>query len=355
MSLIVSLMNNFRADAEEFDRFEFRLTEGGAYNAYLEQGSRASSFLTPDLIAKARASRGVDVEIPVIDYEDVTIRTTRPVTIVDSENTSALYTVTWATLAFGFKMYPAQHGTNDVSFQKDFNRKMAKMLVKMRATLDTQAVAALDAGTTQVINQLVGGHTFASDLLTETLAANSNTRDSYIISDISPIMSGNDYEDFGIDIVGNQGIHSIMRRLDGFGAANQENKTLAFGGKTFQFSNNIADGVTASVTTHGTGFGIADGTLALLTRVEADSLLGTSLGSSHNWGTTVLPGLGIEVGTYEYDEAVDASTPTGQATLTRAGAHVMDFAVDVAFVNAYNSDLATIPSGIVKFEVNITD
>ena len=344
-------MNDFRADAPEFDKFEFRVTEGGAYNAYLNQSARPSSFLTPDLIDKAYRSRGIAVDIPVIDYEDVTIRTTRPVAIADSENTSALYTVTWAVLAFGFKMYPSIYPINSIGWQKDFNRKMSKMIVKMRSALDIAAVAALDAGKTQVINQLVGGHTFAANLLTETLPAGTNTRESYIISDLNPIMSGNDYDPFNMDVIGNQGMHSIMLRQDGFGAANQENKALAYAGKNFQFSNNIANGVTAGVT--GTGFAVADGTLGFLTRVEQDSILGSKAGI-YEWGTTRVPGIDLEMGTYEYAESVDATTPTGVSTATRAAAYAMDFAVDVAFVNAYNSDLATIPSGIVKFENIVT-
>lgn len=137
--------------------------------------------------------------------------------------------------------------------------------------------------------------------------------------------------------------------MDGFGTFNEENKTLQFDNKRFHFSNSIANATGKKAT----GFAVADGSLGLLTRVEPDSIMKTKLKTGHEWDTLVLPGLGIETGTYTYEMAVDGSTLAPGATdhLTRTGEEVFDFAFDIAFVTPYNSNPASIPSPIIKFDI----
>ena len=346
MSLVATLAQNYRVAAPNFDKFEFRITEAGAFNAFQQQTMGNASFVTPELEQRAMMSMGRSLKIPAINYKDVTIRTTRPITISADENTSAFYTVTWATYACGFLMYPAQHFNNDISYQMDFNKKFEAILVKMKAALDVAAVTALDTAKTQVIGSVVGGHTFASNVLSEVV---TDRRDSYILQDLKPTFRSNDYEPYMLDVVGNPGFESFMRRMEGFGTFNQEDKTLQYAGNRFGFSNNIAN----ASGKHGTGYAIADGSLGLLTRVEPDAILRTQLGTSHEWDVIEMPGLGINVGTYTYDAVVDASSVASGATdhLTRTGAQAFDFAVDVAFVVAYNSDRSTIPGPIVKFNI----
>lgn len=347
MSLIATLAQEFRVKTPNFDKFEFRTRRAGVLDTFMRQTNSNSSFITDELKARAFASVGHTLKIPTINYKDVTIRTTRPVTIAADENTSAFYTVTFATLAYGFKMYPSLFHNNDIGYQKDFNKKFEAMLVKMIATLEGQGVTAIDAAKTQVINQVSGGHTFASNVLSETGIANLNS--SYLLHDLEPTMEGNDFLSMGMDVVGNHQLHGILNRMEGFGEFNQENKTLSFQNKNFGFSRNITNAAMKSAT----GYAIADGQLGLLTRVERDSLYRTKSATGHEWDTIVMPGLGLEVGTYYYEEVVDGSAVAGAASadMTRTKAEVFDFAFDIAFVTAYNSDLTTIPSGIIKFDI----
>lgn len=349
MSLVATLVQNFRANAPEYDKFEFRITEAGAFNAFLTQDMSGMSWMTPDLKRTVLGSTPANtVSVPVINYKDVTIRSTRPLTIAADENTSALDVITFSTLAYGFHMYPMQHYNNEIDYQKDFDRKFKAMLVKLAATLDGLAVTALDAAKTQVIGEVVGGHTFASNVVSEAAAT---LKDSYILADLDPLMRSNDYMPFMMDVVGNQGVNAILQRMEGFGEFNQENKALQFMSKRFGFSNAISNAVGKDAT----GFAIADGTLGLLTRVEPDSVFRTRLPDGHEWDTFVLPGLGIEVGTYSYISAVDASAVAGAATahLTRTSMQAFDFAFDIAFPVAYNSAIATIPAPIIKFDVAV--
>lgn len=346
MSLVATLAQNFRAESD-FDKFENRIGVAGMYDAFKRQTSSPMSFITPDLTTKALASTGRNVLIPVINYKDVTIRSTRPVTIAADENTSALYTVAWTTLAYGFKMYPAQHMNNEISYQRDFNKKFQAMIQKMKSTLEGLAITAVETGKTQVIGEVTGGHTFASNVVSETGIA--KLADSYIISDLPSMMASNDYESMGMDVIGNQGFRGIMNRQEGFGEFNSENKTLPFGEKFFHFSNNISNATGKSAT----GYAISDGALGLLTRVERDAMLGTTSRTGHQWDIVNVPMLDLNMGSYFYEEVVDASGLAGAATadMTRTKAEVFDWAIDVAFLFAYNSDRATIASPAIKFDI----
>jgi len=269
MSLVTTLSQEFRTMSPDFDRFELRLTTAGLFDAFKRQTAGGNSFITPALKQSAMRSIGNTQKIPVINYKDVTIRSTRPLTISADENTSALYTVVWTTLAYGFKMYPAQHQNNDVSYQLDWNKKYRAMIVKMLSTLEGLAFTAVDAAKTKVLGETLGGHAFASDVLSETGIA--SLKDSYILHDLNGSHRSNNHNFFNGDLVGNQGFSSIIERLEGFGKFNQENKTLPYNDKFIHYSNDIANAVGKDAT----GFAICDGQLGILTRVEADSLMNT--------------------------------------------------------------------------------
>lgn len=347
MSLVNTLAQEFRQSAPNFDKFEFRIQEAGAYSAFKSQTENGTSFIDSSFEERAFRSVGHGLKIPVIDYKDVAIRSTRPVTIAADENTSNLYTVVFTTLAYGFKMYPALYHNNEFDYQTDFNKKFRAFLVKLTATLEGLAVTALDSAKTQVVNTVTGGHTFVSNVISETGIA--NLQSSYILHDIEPMMRANDFMSFDMDVIGNHGLNAILRRLEGFGQFNQENKTLPFMGMNFGFSKNVANALNKDAT----GFACASGSLGMVSRVERECLLGTTTKDGKEFGITTLPGLDLKVGTYFYDGVEDASAVAGAASadMTRAKFEAFDFAVDVAFITTYNSDAASIPSPIIKFDI----
>lgn len=347
MSLALTLAQEFRVSTPDFDANEFRVTNAGTFNAFKKQTAGSMSFITDELKARAMNSTGNTLKIPAINYKDVTIRTTRPLTIAADENTSTFYTVTFATLAYGFVMYPTRHINNDVSYQLDFNKKFKAMLVKMMSTLEGQAVAAVDAKKTQVIGEVTGGHTFAANVVSELNIGNWNS--SYILTDLGPMMRSNDFEPHMMDVVGNQSLGAILNRMDGFAAYNSENKTIQYLGKNFGFSNSITNAAGKIAT----GYAIEDGSLGLLSRVELDSLARTSVADGHKWDMVNVPGIDLDFGSYYYEAAIDASSVDATTThLTRTKAQYFDWAIDVGWVTKYNSDLATIPSPIIKFDID---
>lgn len=349
MSLVNTLVQQFRADVPGFDMNEFRIMQAGALSTFQKQTASPTSWVTQDLIDKAKKTTSVNsVAIPVIQYKDVTIRSDRPLVITGTENTSQLYTVTWNTYAATLQMYPAQHYNNDINKVREFQTQFKAMLVAMTEAIETTAVSTLNSARTQVLNHVGLGHTFTLNTAHEIV---TSYNDSYILGELIPMMNGNDYYGVMLDVVGNQGVNSLLGRQQGFGLSNDENKQWQWQMKNFAFSNLVLN----TGAKKATGYAIAEDSLGILTRVEPDAELGTVLKNGTSWGKIVVPGLNLEFGTYEYDNRVDASGLSAATThLTRTGVSYVDFAIDIAFLTPYNSSPSTIPSPIIKFDMNIT-
>lgn len=341
MSLINTRMQNIRANSN-LDRNEYRPSRYGAFDMFMMQTSDPAGIISNELEQKAFQSIGNTVQVPVINYDAaITIGNTRSITIPHSENTSALVTISFATYSWGFTTIPAQHMNNEINIQKDFEKKFTKYLYALAAELESSAVASLSAGKTQVINDPL---TYAA--VANILGATWEQRDS-LIGDLNVIMGANDF--FGqYHLVGNAGIESIIRKLAQHQLYNDQMKYMEYSDKILHFSNTIAN----TAGKFGTGYLVEAGNLGILTRVERESILRSSTGDGHEWDIDTLPMLGIPVGTYYYDNVEDVSAIGAHVSdLTRARVEHYGFAVDVAFVTAYNSAPTTLPSPILAFDI----
>lgn len=146
MSLLATRLQNWRVENPQLDKNMTRPCEYGALDFFIEQTNATNSIISPNLRDRAFASIGNTVQVPVINYDsDVTVSNVRSCVIADDENTSALYTVVWATYAVGFTMVPTLYMNNEISYEHDFARKMEKVTRALATSLDTAAVAALEA------------------------------------------------------------------------------------------------------------------------------------------------------------------------------------------------------------------
>lgn len=342
MSLINTRIQNLRVKGN-LDKNELRPSRYGALNLFMQQSEDPSGVLTPELKLKAESSIGNTLQTPVIDYDGgVTIGNTRSVTIADSENTSQLYTITFATYSWGFTIVPAMYMNNEISMQQDFDRKFNKYLYKFGETLDAAAVAALTAAKTQVFADLLN-YTQTGNVVQSPWKLREN-----VIGDINPMMASNDH--FGeIHILGNAGVESIIRKLAEKDLYNSENKTLEYSDKILHFSTRVANGVGEFANM----FAVQGGSVGVLTRFERESLLGTRMADGTEWGIDTLPMLNFPIGTYFYESKGDFNTIAGAATadLTRARKEHYGFAVDVAFITPYVSNAATVAMPIMKFAI----
>lgn len=346
MSLVLTRIQNIRANSN-MDKFEYRPSRYGALNAFMVQSEDPTGILTEELKQKARTSIGNTLETPVIDYDGtISIGNTRSVTIADSENTSNMVQITFTTYSWGFTIAPAMYMNNEIGIQKDFETKFMKYLYAFAKKLDEAAIAALAAAKTQVLkNKLL------YDFSTDAVNAKWTEREN-VFGDLEVMMGANDF--YGqLHIVGDPGVESIMRKLQQHGLYNDVNKQNEFGTKVVHLTNNIA----AVSGKYAQGYAVNAGSLGLLTRFERDCLLGTVSGDGHEWGIATLPMLNMPVGTYFYDSVGDYNTIAGAATedMTRTRKEHYGFAVDVAFLTAYNSSPSTSASPILAFNVSSED
>ena len=346
MSLVLTRIQNIRANSN-LDKFEYRPSRYGALNAFMVQSKDPTGILTEELKQKARTSIGNTLETPVIDYDaDITIGSTRTLAIADSENTSKMVQITFATYAWGFTIAPAMYMNNEIGIQKDFETKMMKYIYAFAKKLDEAALATLAADKTQVLK-----NPLLYDWSSNAINAKWTEREN-VFGDLEVMMGANDF--YGqLHIVGDPGVESIMRKLQQHGLYNDVNKQNEFGTKVVHLTNNIA----AAGGKYAQGYAVNAGSLGMLTRFERDCLLGTVSGDGHEWGIATLPLLNMPVGTYFYDSVGDYNAIAGAATadMTRTRKEHYGFAVDVAFLTAYNSVSSTLASPILAFNVSSED
>ena len=392
MSLVLTRIQNVLANGN-LDKNEYRASRYGALDAFMAQSNDPSGILTDDMREKARMSNGSSLISTVIDYDGgISISHDRPLTIADSENTSRHLQINFATYSFGFTMAPAMYMNNEIKYQEDFQKKLMKYVYKLAQVLDEAALAAIAAAKTTVI-----GNPLLYDATGNVINAKWTEREN-ILGDLEVIMGANDFY-APLDIVGDAGIESIVKKLAQHGLYNDVNKANEYAGKQFFFTNNIAKGayttssasgaafinaatwkgqpnglsaqqanetypnptaltpVAAGTNLYGRGYAIAKGSLGMLTRVERDCILGTRSGDGHEWGVATLPLLNLPVGTYFYDSVGNFSAigGAGTADMVRTRKEHYGFAVDIAFVTAYNSDPTHNASPILAFNISSED
>lgn len=319
-----------------------RPCEYGALDFFIEQTNAANGIISPVLRERALASIGNTLQVPVINYDgDVQVDNVRSCVVQDNENTSALYTVVWATYSVGFTMVPAAYANNEISYEHDFQRKMEKVCRALANALDEGAVAALDANKTQVFKDLLNYQQVGNVVQVPKQMATE------ILGDAEPIMRANCYPE-QLHIIGNAGVDSLVRKLAQHGIYNDVNKRMEYEGKVFHYTNNVVN----ESQKNGTFFAVADGNVGVLTRVDREALRRTKA-SGHEWDIVRLPYIDLPVGVHFYTSVGDQSYIGGGATadLTCAVKEYYGFSVDVAFLVAYNSDIENVANPIVKAEI----
>ena len=342
MSLIATKLQNWRIENPELDKNMSRQLEYGALDFFIEQTDAPNSIISPFLRDRAFASIGNDVQVPVINYDgDVTVSNVRTCSIEDDENTSALYTVVWTTYAVGFTMVPALYMNNEISYDHDFQRKMDKVCRALATSLDSAAIAALEAAKTQVFKDTLQYDVQSNVINVPTQMA------AEILGDLGPIMRANAYPDM-LHIIGNAGVDSLIRKLAQHDTYNAVNKRNEYAGKVLHYTTQLAN----ASQKNGTMYAVADGNVGILTRVDREALRRTSA-NFHEWDVVRLPYIDLPVGSHYYTAVGDQSSIAGAASadMTCNVKEYFGFSVDVAFIIAYNSDPEHVANPIIKAQI----
>ena len=342
MSLIATRLQNWRVENPELDRNMTRPYEYGALDFFIEQTNAGNSIINPNLRQRAFESIGNTVQVPVINYDgDVTVSNVRSCVIADDENTSALYTVNWVTLAVGFTMVPTLYMNNEITYEHDFARKMEKVCRALATEMDVLAISALEANKTQVFKDALY-YTVTSNVVKVPWIARMEW-----MADMNSIMRANAYPRM-LHVVGNTGIDSLIRKMAEHDIYNDVNKRMEYDNKVIHYTANIEN----ETNVFATAYIVEDGNVGVLTRVDREALNGT-VKNFHEWDVVRLPYIDLPVGSHYYTSVGDNSGIAGAASadMTCTVKEYFGFSVDIAFIVAYNSDAEHVANPIIKVEV----
>ena len=349
MSLVETRLDALRDNAG-IDQWETRARRWGAFDYFRRETTRPGGVVTPELIQKAYNSVGRDLEIPVINFDTgvVVQNVTQPVLITGGPSTSELVLVTFVNYYFGFLIHPAAHRNNEISMQREFEEQIKKYDYALMQALDVACLTALEAAKTQVLNDDLGGrYRFEGDML----VANDSDKE-FVMGDLDVVLAEqNAMGDYSV--IGNASTQSLVRRyLLEKGQYNTDNKTYQYDNKDWFWTSNLSN----AAENQATGFILPNGRVGMLHQFGADSIMGNST-HKHQWGIERLPYSGLEMGTYQYDDAVNASALHGAASahLTATKVEAYGFHNATAIVTPYNSDPANLAGEILKFAVDKDD
>ena len=238
-------------------------------------------------------------------------------------------------------MVPTLYMNNEITYQHDFERKMEKVCRALATTLDTAAIAALEAAKTQVYKDPLQ-YTVTSNVIEVPTQMSTE-----ILGDLNPMMRANAYPGM-LHIIGNAGVDSLIRKLAQHGVYNDVNKRMEYDNKVLHYTTQLANASQKI----GTLYAVADGNVGVLTRVDREALRRASA-NFHEWDVVRLPFIDLPVGSHYYTAVGDQSAIAGAASadMTCNVKEYFGFSVDVAFIIAYNSDPTTVANPIMKAQI----
>jgi len=344
MSLIATWVEDLYV-ASNLDKNENKGNENGAKELFMVQTNAPDSIVSADMKAKVLSAHTQTVNAKVLKYNSgLTIGSDLPAVIVDELNTSAYLVITPVTYSFGFTQVPTDFANNEVAMQEDFNFSLTGFLNLLATTIDQACVSALATDKTQVFNNLLD-YTNVGNLVTASLAKGDD-----LIGDLTTIQSANDFTAQQY-LVGNYNIQSRINKLAEHGTYNDQMKNMKYQDKILTYTNNIANAATYK----GTGYLVNSGSVGLVQGFERQALAPQKKAlTGHTWGIAMMPIINMMMSTYYYEGVDDQSSLTGAASADneRAIKRHYGFAMNLAIVTSYNSDLTTITNPITGFQIS---
>jgi len=350
MTLVNTLLEPLRAEyLNRLDKYENRGSKYGAMAQFMRDTDSSESILSDDAKRKITDSFGNTINIPVIDYKDVTIGNTRSCIIADDENTSQLIGVTFTTYVFGFTMTPAQHYQNSIDYQADFTTKMKAALNSFQDAVDTQCVAQLETDKNAFWTGVAPDYyAQVGDALQ---VPQAEKEDFY--NQLQSVHGTMDYSAEDIQVISNWQEAANVRRYFAQGAANGINEAFQLGPYEWDQTNRVTNNALVASTL----YSYPKGSVAIYNRNDADARLGTTIGSADSpvkqWAeipVVLESGQTIMMGSYYNQDCADKSALGGGAS-ERSHVEAFEFSTEIATLTAYNSDPAGRFSPVIKTEI----
>ncbi len=350
MSLVATLMQDLRSKyTPTFDKYELKESRYGGLRFFQDEASNRP-IIDQETIDNIKKSFNRDVIVPVLDFESVTVSASfaRTCAITDSENQSALVTLTFTTYGWAFSMTPSLHMENDISYQRDFTRKSEKFLIEFASVLDSACITQLETDKNQLWTDVAP--TFFAETSDALQVPQAEKND--LFNQVDSIMATMDFYDNN-HIVGSTSLMPMVRRQQAQGESNSTNEQFQFrllGGYRFWPTNRIANGSGVEATM----YSVNAGSTGIWNRNDPDTRMGQSIGGDvKQWTLESMPIVNMTMGSYYQQDCADRSAIAGAAStgLTRARVEGFEFSTDVVTLTTYNSDPSTIYGPVVKYEI----
>lgn len=354
MSIVATAMQPLinMYERKRLDKNEVLFSRYGAHDLFLKQNRSATSILSPKNRTNAENSWGNTAKIPVIEGIGVSIGSTRSCSIADAESTTAMVTLSFTPLTWGFTMYPGQYRTGDqpinyVDYDNDFLHKADQCTLALMSTVDTLARNQIETHKNAYwpANIPTSYYPVVGDALQISQAQKADA-----FNQLTAVMMELDF--YGAsDVLGSTSLKPLTTRLENQGEGNATNESFQFKLGNFMFTS--SNRVTNGVGVQSTAYLIQEGNIALVNRNNPNARANFQIGGGDRpvtqWGTMVYPMLGLTVGTfYKAECAVGAGAVTDNATLKES----YGFDTELSWLTPYNSDTATKQTPIVKVEIS---
>lgn len=341
-------------EKDRLDQNEILMSQYGAWELGLRQTKSARSILSPQNKRLAENSYGNVVKIPVFEAAGVSIGTTRSCTVGDMESTTALVSLTFNPLQWGFSMYVDQYMTgpqplNYIGFEDDFAFKVAEINLQLMAQQDTFVRNVIDtaSNTYWPPNIATSYYPVVANALQITDAQKTDA-----FNQLAAIMNELDF--YGkMDVLGSTKMITLTRRLEAQGKENAENQNFQFMLGAFAFTS--SNRVTSATGVQMTGYCIKDGGVAIYNANNPSARARRTIGPGEfpvqQWDTMEWPWLKMTVGTYLANSCANntGGGSTDTATLRSQYSWDTQFGVLTEAPNTLHGQ-----TSIVKFEISAT-
>lgn len=346
-NLVATVLQNYISDYQgRLDKFEQRPSIYGALEMAKMQTNDPLSILDAPTKAAIDARFNTSVQVPVIDYKNVSVSNVRTCALQTGGLTSHLVTLTAVTLSVGFIMYPQQYYENYIAYQQAMNKQIEAAMQALALTLDTGIVNTLAANVNQYYpTAITNYYPVIANALQVPQAEKNDFYNQY-----ASIMETMDFPG-NIDVTTNFAGISPVRRLSNQGAGNAVNEAFQFGGYQWFGTNRVTNGATGIESTF---YGVAPGSIALHSRIDPDSKARKVIHQSKYWDVFPnAPYIGQDLGVYFQADCTDASAiqASGMANSTNTSYESWQFSVDEFYIAPYNSSPTTRFNPIVKAEI----
>jgi hypothetical protein len=322
--------------SDAFKQFEGRLSTYDAFQAF--QANTEALVPKAELEAAKKASNHV-TKIPVLNKIDFTIGSTRACEPSDTPAVSAFVQPSYSTYLFSFHMTPSFNVVNYIAYAEEFAQKMLQGLKKFGETIDSAAIAFLEANLTQVnTSPLFGG------IVGDTVSVANTSKEEFYKS-IPAIMRRNDLPDMRVLDIANPEAQIMYDFLARQGEGNSVNTAYQISNFAPYRSNRVSLDA-GTVEAH---YLIPEGHIGVLDWIPDDFKVGRVISDGDLWSSVVDPIFGLTWGLRYVAKCTDLSgVAGGDPNLSSAFVEKYEFSIDMAFLTSYSSDTS---SAIFKYNI----